>query len=104
MLPLVLGGTLPWFIADEWITRGPATPRLCGDKIVPAGVAGAGDQAEPAAAVFPHHHFAGDPRVLYRVRAVQCLVLRATAHPLPALANALSLAWAIAATFPMVAV
>ena len=106
MFPLVLAGTLPWFIADEWITRGAAAPRgayaatkLC--LLASLALAIALNLKRlffliiilPVIVVF---------FIVYGL--FSALSYRATGTPLPAaLANAVCLAWAIAATFPMVA-
>ena len=106
MLPLVLAGTLPWFIADEWISRGAAAPR--GAYVVTKLCL----LLSLALAIGLNLH-----RLFFLIIILPVIVVfftvyglfstwswRATGHPLPAaLANALSLAWAIAATFPMVA-
>ncbi len=106
MLPLVLAGTLPWFVADEWLTRGAAMPRgaYVASKLFLL--------VSLALAIGLNLH-----RLFFLIIILPVIVVffivygvfstwswRATRHPLPAaLANALSLAWAIAATFPMVA-
>lgn len=106
MLPLVLAGTLPWFVADEWLTRGVAMPRgaYVASKLCLL--------LSLALAIALNLH-----RLFFLIIILPVIVVffivygvfstwswRATRHPLPAaLANALSLAWAIAATFPMVA-
>jgi len=106
MLPLVLAGTLPWFVADEWITRGAAAPRgaYVATKVCLL--------LSLALAIALNLH-----RLFFLIIILPVIMVfftvyglfstwswRATRHPLPAaLANALSLAWAIAATFPMIA-
>ncbi len=106
MLPLVLAGTLPWFIADEWATRGPGAPR--GAYVVTKLCL----LLSLALAIALNLH-----RLFFLIIILPVIIVfftvyglfstwswRATRTPLPsALANALSLAWAIAATFPMVA-
>jgi hypothetical protein len=106
MLPLVLAGTLPWFIADEWLTRGPAAPR--GAYVVTKLCL----LLSLALAIALNLH-----RLFFLIIILPVIMVfftvyglfstwswRATRTPLPAaLANALSLAWAIAATFPMIA-
>jgi alpha/beta superfamily hydrolase len=106
MLPLVLAGTLPWFVADEWLTRGAAAPR--------------GAYVASKACLLVSLALAiglNLPRLYFLIIIMPVIVMfflvyglfsawswRATRHPLPAaLANAASLAWAIAATFPMIA-
>jgi len=106
MLPLVLAGTLPWFIADEWLTRGAAAPRgaYVATKLCLL--------LSLALAIALNLH-----RLFFLIIILPVIVVfftvyglfstwswRATRHPLPAaLGNALSLGWAIAATFPMIA-
>ena len=106
MLPLVLAGTLPWFIADEWLTRGAAAPR--GAYVVTKLCL----LLSLALAIALNLH-----RLFFLIIILPVIMVfftvyglfstwswRATRTPLPAaLANALSLAWAIAATFPMIA-
>ena len=106
MLPLVLAGTLPWFIADEWATRGPAAPR--GAYVVTKLCL----LLSLALAIALNLH-----RLFFLIIILPVIMAfftvyglfstwswRATSTPLPAaMANALSLAWAIAATFPMIA-
>ena len=106
MLPLVLAGTLPFFVADEWLTRGAAAPRgayVVGKLCLLLSL---------ALAIALNMHRLFFLIIILPVILVFFIVYglfstwswRATRHPLPAaLANALSLAWAIAATFPMVA-
>ena len=105
MLPLVLAGTLPWFVADEWLTRGATSARgaYVASKLCLL--------VSLALAIALNLH-----RLFFLIIILPVILMfflvyglfsrwswRATRHPVPAaLANALSLAWAIAATFPMI--
>ena len=98
-------GTLPYFIADEWLTRGAQTrpgaytlTKFCFLLSLAIAVA-----LNPMKLFF----------LIIIVPAILLLFLafglisswsyRATHHPLPgALANAAVFAWAIAVTFPMI--
>ena len=107
-LPLIAAiacGTLPYFIADEWLTRGPdarrgayALTKLCFLLSLAIAVA-----LNPMKLFF----------LVIIVPAILLLFLAfglisrwsyaATRHPLPgALANAALFAWGIAVTFPMI--
>ena len=105
LVPALLCGTLPWFLADEWATRGPAAARL----------------AYPATKLLFLLSLLGavaldPPRLFFLIIIVPVMLVflvvfglfgrwsyRATRSPVPAaLANALALAWAMAATFPIV--
>lgn len=105
LVPILLCGTLPWFLADEWATRGP----------------GAASLAYPATKLLFLLSLLGavaldPPRLFFLVIIVPVMLVflvvfglfgrwshRATGSPLPAaLANAAALAWAMAATFPIV--
>ena len=107
-LPLMAAiacGTLPYFIADEWLTRGAqarpgayALTKICFLLSLATAVA-----LNPMKLFF----------LIIIVPAILLLFLafglisrwsyRATHHPLPgALANAAVFAWAIAVTFPMI--
>lgn len=105
LVPVLLLGTLPWFLADEWATRGPGAARFgypATKLLFLLSLIG-------AVALDP-------PRLFFLVIIVPVMLVflvvfglfsrwsyRATNSPLPAaLANALALAWAMAATFPMV--
>jgi dienelactone hydrolase len=107
-VPLILAmlcGTLPWFLADEWLTRGAGSPRgayaftkLC-------------FLLSLAVAIALNLH-----RLFFLIIIVPVILVlfviyglfsawsyRATNHPLAAaLGNAAALAWGIAVTFPMV--
>jgi hypothetical protein len=107
-LPLMAAiacGTLPYFIADEWLTRGPparpgayALTKFCFLLSLAVAIA-----LNPMKLFF----------LIIIVPAILLLFLafglishwtyRATHHPLPgAVANAAVFAWAIAVTFPMI--
>ncbi|TCZ66200.1 alpha/beta fold hydrolase [Roseicella aquatilis] len=105
LVPVLLCGTLPWFLADEWATRGRGAARLAyaATKLLfLLSLLG-------AVALDP-------PRLFFLIIIVPVMPVfllvfglfsrwshRATHSPLPAaIANALALAWAMAATFPMV--
>lgn len=108
-LPLVLAmlaGTLPYFIADEWLTRGPDVPR--------------GTYAVTKLAFVVSLAIAVTldlERLFFLIIIVPVILVffvvyglfsgwayRRTGHPLTGgLANAIAFAWAIAVTFPMVA-
>lgn len=105
LVPAILLGTLPWFLADAWAVRGPGAARLA----APATKALFLASLLGAVALDP-------PRLFFLVIIVPVMLVflvvfglfgrwsqRATGSPLPAaLANALALAWAMAATFPIV--
>ena len=105
LLPAVLAGTLPYFLADEWLTRGAAAPggayaltKLLFLLSLPLAVTLSLERLfflviiVPAILVF---------FVVYGL--LSGWAYRRTGHPLPAgAANAVALAWAIAATFPLV--
>jgi pimeloyl-ACP methyl ester carboxylesterase len=106
LVPAMLCGTLPWFLADEWATRGEGAARLA----YPATKLAFLLSLLLAVALDP-------PRLFFLIIIVPVMLVfltiyglfsrwsyRATNTPLPAaLGNALALAWAMAATFPMVA-
>ncbi len=106
LVPAMLAGTLPWFLADEWATRGPgarrgayALTKLC--FLLSLALAIALDL----------------PRLFFLIIIVPVVlvlfvaygligawVYAATRHPFAAAAgHAAALAWAIAVTFPLVA-
>lgn len=103
---LMVAGTLPYFVADEWLTRGPgarpgafALTKLC--FVLSLGLATALDIERlfflllimPVIALF---------FVIYGLFAGWAY--RRTRHPLVGgIANAVAFAWAIAVTFPIVA-
>ena len=105
LVPAMLCGTLPWFLADEWATRGTAAARLA----YPATKAAFLLSLLLAIALDP-------PRLFFLAIIVPVMLVfltvyglfgrwswRATGTPVPAaLGNALALAWAMAVTFPMV--
>jgi hypothetical protein len=105
LVPVLLCGTLPWFLADEWATRGPGAARLA----YPATKALFLLSLLGAVALDP-------PRLFFLIIIVPVMLLflvvfglfgrwsfRATGSPVPAaIANAVALAWAMAATFPIV--
>lgn len=108
-LPLLLAlccGTLPCFLADEWLTRGAPARRgaypltkLCFLLSLAAAIA-----LNPAKLFF----LAIIVPAILLLQLVFGLISRwsfqATRHPFPgALANALIFAWAIGVTFPMIA-
>jgi hypothetical protein len=105
LVPVLLIGTLPWFLADEWATRGPGAARLG----YPATKALFLLSLVGAIVLDPPRLFF--LAIIVPVMLVFLLVfglfsrwsLAATGSPVPAaLANALALAWAMAATFQMV--
>ncbi len=100
----VLGGTLPYFLADEWLTRSPAAPRgayaatkLC--FLISLAIAVA----------------LNFEKLFFLILIIPIILIffiiyglfsrwayRQTGHPLVGgIANALAFAWAIAVTFPM---
>ncbi len=105
LMAAIACGTLPYFIADEWLTRGRnarrgayALTKFC--FLLSLGI---------AVALNPMKLFF----LVIIVPAILLLFLafglisrwsyKATRHPLPgALANAAMFAWAIAVTFPMI--
>jgi len=107
-LPLaaaMLAGTLPYFLADEWVTRGAGAPplayaltKLCFLASLAAAIALNLAELFFLAIIVP---------AILAFFVVFGLasgwIYRRTLHPLPgAAANALVFAWAIAATFPIV--
>ncbi len=108
-LPLVLAllaGTLPWFLADEWLTRRRGAPR---GAYLASKVAFLGSLVVAIAL---------DPQRLFFLMIIVPLILilfvihglysrwlaRATSQPaMAAVANAVVFAWFIAVTFPLVA-
>jgi hypothetical protein len=107
-LPLILAmlaGTLPYFIADEWLTRGRTAPR------------GAYAATKACFVLSLAFAVALNPQKLFFLVIIVPVILaffviyglfsgwayRRTNHPLVgALANALAFAWATAVTFPVV--
>ncbi|MBX9758235.1 MAG: alpha/beta fold hydrolase [Beijerinckiaceae bacterium] len=104
LIVAMLAGALPFFLADEWMTRGPGAARMAYATSKLAFVA---SLAFAIALDFQRLFFLAiiTPFILaYFV--VYGLISRwtyqATGHPFVAgLANALAVAWAIAATFPL---
>lgn len=106
LVPAMLAGTLPWFLADEWATRGPGAARLA----YPATKLAFLLSLVGAVALDP-------PRLFFLIIIVPVMLVfltiyglfgrwayRATGAPLvAATAHALALAWSMAVTFPMVA-
>lgn len=104
LVPVVLCGTLPWFLADEWLTRGPAAPRgayaftkLCFLLSLAGAVALNLERLFFLIIIIP---------VMLVFLTVYGLFSRwayaSTGQPLAAgFGNALALAWAIAVTFPL---
>ena len=105
LVAAMLCGTLPWFLADEWAVRGPHAARL------------AAPATKLAFLVSLLLAVALDPRRLFFLVIIVPVMLlfltvyglvgrwswRATGTPLPAaIGHALALAWALAATFPLV--
>jgi len=102
----LMAGTVIWFVADEWLTRGLGAPRAA---YALTKVLFLGSIALAIALDLP--------RLFFLIIIVPVIVAffviyglfshwayRATGHPLVgALANAAGLAWAIATTFPLVA-
>jgi pimeloyl-ACP methyl ester carboxylesterase len=106
LIPAVALGTLPWFLADEWATRGPgagrlayAATKLCFLLSLAAAIALNLERLFFLIIIVP---------VILAFFLITGLLSswanRSTGHPWVAgLANAVALAWAIAATFPAVA-
>lgn len=106
LLPVVLAGLLPFFVTDEWLTRGDAAPReahVVSKLLLIASLA-------LAVVLRPHELFF--LAIIVPVMLVFFITYglisrwswRATREPLVAgLGNAVALAWGIAATFPVVA-
>ncbi len=106
LIPAMLCGTLPYFAADEWLTRGPSAPRaayavtkLCFLLSLTLAITLNLERLfflviiVPAILAF---------FIVYGL--FSSWIYRRTNHPLVgALANAVAFAWAIAVTFPIVA-
>ena len=107
-MPLILAmlaGTLPWYLADEWLTRGATAPRGA------YAVTKLFFLLSVALAIALNLH-----RLFFLIIIVPVILVffiiyglfstwtyRATRHPLAAaIGNAVVLAWAIAVTFPLV--
>ncbi len=106
LMAALLAGTIPYFLADEWLTRGPDAPRWAygASKLCFLLSLGVGVALDP-------------PRLFFLLILAPALTLffivfglfsawayRRTFHPFAGgLANAAIFAHAIAATFPMVA-
>jgi dienelactone hydrolase len=108
-LPFVaamLAGTLPYFLADEWATRGASAPRyayaltkVCFLASLAAAIALSLAKLFFLAIIVP-----AILAFFVAFGLASSWVYRHTLHPLPgAAANAAVFAWAIAATFPIVA-
>ena len=104
LIVAMLAGALPFFLADEWMTRGARSARFAYPASKLAFVA---SLALAIALDFQRLFFLAiiTPFILVYF-LVYGLISRwtyqATGHPLIAgLANALAVAWAIAATFPL---
>lgn len=105
-IPLIAAiacGTLPYFVPDEWLTRGSqarrgayALTKFCFLLSLAIAVA-----LNPAKLFFLVIIV---PAILFlALGLVSRRTYAATRHPLPgALANAVMFAWAIAVTFPMI--
>ncbi len=103
VLAVMLAGTLPWALADEWLTRGPAAARGIYPSTKVLMLASLGLAV------------ALDPQLFFLVIIAPAMVAvfvifglfsrwshHWTGHPLVAgVANALILAWALAVTFPL---
>jgi pimeloyl-ACP methyl ester carboxylesterase len=107
-LPLIAAiacGTLPYFIADEWLTRGRgakagayALTKFCFLLSLAIAVA-----LNPMKLFFLVIIVPAILLLFLAFGLVSCWSYAATHHPLPgALANATLFAWAIAVTFPMI--
>jgi ABC-type polysaccharide/polyol phosphate export permease len=106
LVPAMLVGTLPYFIADEWLTRGASAPRggylvtkICFLLSLALAVALNLQKLFFLIIIVP---------VILIFFAIYGLFsgweYRRTNHPLVgAIANAVALSWAIAATFPLLA-
>jgi pimeloyl-ACP methyl ester carboxylesterase len=108
-IPLIAAiacGTLPYFIADEWLTRGPDSRRgayvltkFCFLLSLAIAVV-----LNPMKLFFLAIIVPAILLLFLAFGLISRWTYRATHHPLPgALANAAMFAWAIAVTFPMIA-
>jgi pimeloyl-ACP methyl ester carboxylesterase len=106
LVPTLLAGTLPYFIADEWLTRGVSAPRggylvtkLCFLLSLALAVVFNKQKLFFLVIIAP---------VILVLLVISGLfsgwVYRRTNHPLVgAIANAVALSWAVAATLPLLA-
>jgi hypothetical protein len=106
LVPALLVGTLPYFIADEWLTRGASAPRgsylvtkICFLLSLALAVAFNMQKLFFLVIILP---------VILMLFVISGLVsgwvYRRTNHPLVgAIANAVALSWAVAATLPLLA-
>jgi hypothetical protein len=106
LVPALLVGTLPYFIADEWLTRGASAPRgsylvtkICFLLSLALAVAFNMQKLFFLVIIVP---------VILVLFVISGLfsgwVYRRTNHPLVgAIANAVALSWAVAATLPLLA-
>jgi len=104
LVPALLVGTLPYFVADEWLTRGASAPRgsylvtkICFLLSLALAVVFNRQKLFVLIIIAP---------VILILLVISGLfsgwVYRRTNHPLVgAIANAVALSWAIAATFPL---
>lgn len=106
LFPVVLLGLVPFFLGDEWLTRGPAAPRgaYAVSKLLLLASLAIAVLLRPAELFF----LAIIVPVMVVFLVAYWLIGRwswhATGQPLAAgLGNAVALAWGIAATFPIVA-
>ena len=106
LVPALLVGTLPYFIADEWLTRGASAPRgsylvtkLCFLLSLALAVAFNMQKLFFLVIIVPAI------LVLFVISGLfSGWVYRRTNHPLvSAIANAVALSWAVAATLPLLA-
>lgn len=106
LIAIMLAGTLPYFLADEWATRGAGAARF---GYAAAKIAFVASLALAVALNLERLFFLviivpviGAFFLVYGL--VSRWAYRATGHPLPAaLANAVAFAWALGVTFPLLA-
>ncbi len=104
LLAAMLAGTVPWALADEWLTRGPRAARGAypATKLLLLASLGLAVALDPQRLFFLLIIAPAMVGVFVIFGLFSRWSYRHTGHPLVAgLANALILAWALAVTFPL---
>jgi predicted alpha/beta-hydrolase family hydrolase len=105
LLAAMLAGTLPYFTADEWLTRGPGAPRgaYAATKILFLASLAAAIALNLAALFFLAIIVPAILAFFVVYGLFSRWIYQRTGHPFAgAAANAFAFAWAIAVTFPVV--